>query len=65
MTNLYGDGWVSYNVEADVDLWSLSLAYAVSDHTSLELRKSAAYVVNRIGVAYPTNGWALSLAHRF
>ena len=65
VTNLYGDGWVSYNVAADVDLRSLSLAYAVSYHTSLELRKSAAYVVNRIGVAYPTTSWALSLAHRF
>ena len=65
VTNLYGPGWVSYNVEADVDLWSVSLAYAVSDHTSLELRKSAAYVINQIGVRYPTDAWGLSLTHRF
>jgi hypothetical protein len=65
VTNLYGPRWVSYNVEADVDLWSVSLAYAWTDRTSLELRKSAAYVVNRVGVAYPTNSWALSLTHRF
>ncbi len=65
VTNLYGDGWVSYNVEADVDLWSVALTYAWSDHTSLELRKGAAYVVNRAGVAYPTNSWSLGLTHRF
>jgi hypothetical protein len=64
-TNLYGTGWVSYNVEADVDLWSVSLGYALSGHTSLELRKSAAYVVNVLGIAYPTDSWSLSLTHRF
>jgi hypothetical protein len=65
VTNLYGPGWVSYNVEADVDLWSVSLAYAWTDRTSLELRQSAAYVVNRVNVAYPSDSWALSLTHRF
>ncbi len=64
-THLYGSGWVSYNVGADVDLWSASVSYALSDHTSLELRKSAAYVVNRVGVTYPTDAWSLGLAHRF
>jgi hypothetical protein len=64
-TNLYGPGWVSYNVGADVDLWSVSLNYAFSDHTSLEVRKSGAYVVNRVGVTYPTDSWGLSLTHRF
>jgi hypothetical protein len=65
VTNIYGPGWVSYNVEADVDLWSVSLACAVSDHTALELRHGGAYVVNRIGIAYPTDSWSLSLNHRF
>ncbi len=65
VTNLYGSGWVSYNVEADVDLWSVSLAYAVTNHTTLELRKSAAYVINYIGVRYPTDSWGFSLTHRF
>ncbi len=65
VTNLYGYGWVSYNVEADADLWSVSLTYAVSNHASVELRKSAAYVVNRIGVAYPTDSWGLGLNYRF
>jgi hypothetical protein len=65
VTNIYGPGWVSYNVEADVDLWSVTLAYAVSDHTSLELRQSAAFVVNEIGVRYPTDAVSLSLTHRF
>jgi hypothetical protein len=65
VTNLYGPGWVSYNVEADVDLWSVSLAYAWTDRTSVELRKGAAYVVNRVNVAYPSDTWALSLTHRF
>ncbi|AOS45026.1 hypothetical protein Verru16b_02095 [Lacunisphaera limnophila] len=65
VTDLYGPGWVSYNVEADVDLWSVALSYAWSDQTALELRKSAAYVVNRVGVAYPTDSWSLGLTHRF
>ncbi len=65
VTNLYGDGWVSYNVEGDVDLWSVALSYAWSDHTSLELRKGGAYVVNRAGVAYPTSTIGFSLVHRF
>lgn len=64
-TSLYGPGWVSYNVEADVDLWSLSLDYALTDHTSVSLSTSSAYVVNRIGVRYPTDSWGLSLQHRF
>lgn len=65
VTNIYGPGWVSYNVEAKVDLWSVSLAYAVSGHTSLELRHGGTYVVNKIGITYPTDSWNLSLAHRF
>ncbi len=64
-THLYGNGWVSYNVEADVDLWSASLGFSVTDHTSLELRRSAAFVVNRVGVTYPTGSWSLGLSHRF
>jgi hypothetical protein len=64
-THLYGAGWVSYNVEADVDLWSVSLAYAFNDHTSVELRKAGAHVVNRVGVTYPTDSWGLTLSHRF
>lgn len=65
VTNIYGPGWVSYNVEADVDLWSASLSYAISDHTTVELRQSAAYVVSYIGVSYPTDSISLSLIHRF
>jgi hypothetical protein len=64
-THLYGEGWVSYNVEADVDLWSVSLGFSVSDRTSLELRRSAAFVVNRVGVTYPTDSWSVGLSHRF
>lgn len=65
VTNLYGPGWVSYNVEGDVDLWAVSLGYAFSDRTSLELRRNGAYIVNRVGVTYPTSSWGLSLTHRF
>ena len=64
-TGIYGPEWISYNVEADVDLWSVALSYALSDHTAVELRKSAAYVINKIGVRYPTDSWGLSLTHRF
>jgi hypothetical protein len=65
VTNLYGDGWVSYNVEADVDLWSLAATYTISDHTSAELRYNSAFVVNKIGVRYPTDSWGLGVVHRF
>ncbi len=65
VTNVFGPRWVSYNVEAEVDLWSVTLAYAVSDHTALELRQSAANVVNEVGVRYPTDTVSFSLTHRF
>jgi len=65
VTHLYGPNWVSYNVEADVDFWSISLGYAFNDRTSVEVRRSGAYVVNRIGITYPTDSWGLSLTHRF
>lgn len=65
VTNLYGPGWVSYNVKAHVDLWSLALAYEVSRQTTLELRASSAFVVNWIGIRYPTESWTLGLNHRF
>lgn len=65
VTDLYGSGWVSYNVEADVDLWSLAASYAASDHTTIELRYSSAFVVNKIGIRYPTDSWGLGVSHRF
>jgi hypothetical protein len=65
VTNLYGPGWVSYNVAATANLWSLTLAYAVSDHSTLELRTSQAYVINHIDVRYPTESWGLGFIHRF
>ncbi|HEX2862792.1 MAG TPA: hypothetical protein VHN79_14185 [Lacunisphaera sp.] len=65
VTHLYGPDWVSYNVEADVDQWSVAIACAIGDRTSLELRKGGAYVVNRAGVTYPIDSWNLAVAHRF
>ena len=65
VTNLYGAGWVSYNVEADVDLWSLAATYALSDRTTAEFRYASAFVVNKIGIRYPTDSWGLSVTHRF
>lgn len=65
VTELYGSGWVSYNVEAKVDLWSLAAAYAISKRTTAELRYSSAFVVNKVGIRYPTDSWGLSVVHRF
>ena len=65
VTELYGPGWVSYNVEADVDLWSSTVSCAVTERTTLELRAGGAYVVNKINISYPTDSWGLSLVHRF
>jgi len=65
ITNLYGPGWVSYNVEAKVDLWWLAVSYAATDQLALELRYDAAFVVNEVDVTYPTSKWALRLNYRF
>jgi len=64
-THLYGPDWVSYNVEADVDLWSLALSCALTENTSVEFRHGRALVVNKIAVRYPTESWGLGLVHRF
>ncbi len=65
VTNLYGPGWVSYNVEADVNLWSLTLTYAWTDHASVDVHYGTAYVVNYVGVAYPSDTWGARLNYRF
>ncbi|MDQ5979727.1 MAG: hypothetical protein QG602_2702 [Verrucomicrobiota bacterium] len=65
ITNLYATRWVSYNIESEVDFWSVSLGYAVTDRTWLELRRSASFVVNTVGVTYPTGSWSLGLTRRF
>jgi len=65
VTDSYGPRWVSYNVEAHADLWSLALACELSDRTTLELRASSVFVVNKINIRYPTDSWGLSLIHRF
>ncbi|HWA28320.1 MAG TPA: hypothetical protein VG734_21910 [Lacunisphaera sp.] len=64
-THIWGPDWVSYNVEADVDLWSVALSFQASDHTALELRKGSAYVINHIGIRYPTDSWSVGVNHRF
>lgn len=65
VSNLYGSGWVSYNVEAQVDLWSLAASYTISEHTTAEFRYRSAFVVNKIGIRYPQESWGLSVVHRF
>jgi hypothetical protein len=65
VTHLYGPNWVSYNVEAEVDLWSLTLACAMTGNTTAEVRYGSVFVVNKIGIRYPTESWGLSLVHRF
>ncbi len=64
-THIYGPRWVSYNVEATADLWSLTLGYALTDRSSLELRTDSAHVVNHIDIHYPTESWGLGFSHRF
>lgn len=65
VTEMYGSNWVSYNVEAEVDLWSLTASCALTDHSSLEVHYSSAFVVNKIGIRYPTDSWGLGFVHRF
>ena len=65
VTDSYGPGWVSYNVEAHANLWSLALSCALSERTTLELRTSSIYVINKIDIRYPTDSWGVSLTHRF
>jgi hypothetical protein len=65
VTDSYGPGWVSYNVGAHADLWSLACACELTDRTTLELRFGSVFVVNHVNVRYPTDSWGLSLIHRF
>jgi hypothetical protein len=65
VTDLYGDGWVSYNVDGDVDLWSVTLTYAWTNQLTVDLRYNSAFVVNQVGVTYPSSAWALKLGYRF
>jgi hypothetical protein len=65
VTNLYGPRWVSYNVEADVDLWSATLTYTFTAHAALDVRYSSAFVVNEVGVTYPTDSWSARFNFRF
>ena len=45
--------------------WSVTLACAVTERTTLELRAAGAYVVSKIDIRYPTDSWGLGLVHRF
>lgn len=65
VTDGYAPGWVSYNVESDVDLWSVGLARRFFENTSVELRLSSAYATNIVNVRYLTRNWAIGVAHRF
>jgi hypothetical protein len=65
ISNLYGDRWVSYNVEARAALWTLAATCALTPRTGLELRISGASVVNHVDVRYPTDSWGLRMTHRF
>lgn len=65
VTELYGPAWVSYNVEADVDLWSIAASCAITEHTTFDLHYGSAFVVNKVGIRYPTDSWGLGLVHRF
>lgn len=64
-TNAYGPGWIAYNLQARAELWSLALAYSLTDRLSLELRTDHAYVINHVDVRYPTKSWGLGLSYRF
>ncbi|WP_438479445.1 hypothetical protein [Oleiharenicola lentus] len=64
-TNAFGPGWVSYIVEADVDLWSVALTHSFSENTSVNLNLSSAYATNIVNVRYLQRTWGFGLAHRF
>jgi len=65
ITNSYGAGWTAYNVHAKVTLWSAALAYALTEHATLEFRLDDVYVINYVNVRYPTESWGLGLNYRF
>jgi len=56
---------VSYNVDGDVDLWSVTLTYAWTGQLSVDLRYNSAFAVNQVGITYPSSAWALKLGYRF
>ena len=65
VTELYGPGWFSYITEARADLWSLALAYRVSESVAVEAHAGSTLVVNEVDVRYPVKSWGISLSSRF
>jgi hypothetical protein len=65
ITDSYGPRWYSYRIDARADTSTLALAYALGDHTTLDLRIASTRVLNQALVRYKTDNTSLGLTHRF
>lgn len=65
ITDSYGPGWFSYRIDGRADTSTFALAYALTDHTTLDLRVASSRVVNEAQVRYKTDITSLGVTRRF
>jgi hypothetical protein len=65
ITDSYGPRWYSYRIDGHAETSTLALAYALSDHTTLDLRLESTRVVNEAFVRYKSDTSSVGLTHRF
>lgn len=65
VTEIYGPGWVTYNVTGRARFWWVELGSSLGERSSLALRYEDIIAKNIIGIAYEQTIWSLSLSHRF
>lgn len=63
--DMFGPGWVSYRVEAEVEEWWCEVSPALTDRASLALRYGRAHFLNRVDVEYRQDTVALSFLYAF
>lgn len=65
ITDSYGPRWYSYRIDGRADTSTLALAYALSDHTRLDLRLASSRVLNNAQIRYKSDTSSLGITHRF
>ncbi|MCX6938477.1 MAG: hypothetical protein NTU80_11380 [Verrucomicrobia bacterium] len=64
-TELFGPGWVSYSVEAEVEEWWCEFSPVLTDRSSLALRYGRAHFTNRVDIEYRQDTVSLSFLYAF
>lgn len=64
-TGVFGPGWVSYRVEAELEEWWCEFSPALTDRASVALRYGRAHFINRVDVEYRQDTVSLSFLYAF